>query len=458
MKRTVTWLIAAVLIGGVASPAALAAPSADPKPFVTSARAELVALTGGLTITPILTAGDVVRGAKDRFQFTGVPDGIGVYRSAAGRLEVFINHELSARYGDPSDARISHIALNPSGEVVGAGYVVDGTEGYEWFCSGSMGSVAGTPWYFTGEEWPATKKQGMAIGVNAVTERVHQLRQFGRISHEQVIQVPGMSRAAFFLSEDARAPRSQIYGYFSDSFAHAVAGRGTFRTWVPDRRLDGDPSPADIAKGQALRGHFVTIPHAGALSGVGLDAAAQRLHAMDFSRIEDAQPDPAHPGVVYFADTGSYGQETQHGRIYRLRMDPSHPTRATLRVVLDGDHGDALRNPDNLGISDRALVIQEDRNAPHSGYNRVLVYDLAAHTLTPVARTDPTAGAIKRAGGRGAWESSGVVDVSNFFGQGWWLVDVQAHHTKVDQQGLSLRIDSGRGEGGQLLLMQIPGT
>ncbi len=141
-----------------------------------------------------------------------------------------------------------------------------------------------------------------------------------------------------------------------------------------------------------MRGHFVTIPHAGALSGVGLEAAAQHLHAMDFSRIEDAQPDPAHPGAVYFSDTGSYGQETQHGRIYRLTMDPSHPTRATLRVVLDGDHGDALRNPDNLGISDRALVIQEDRNAPHSGYNRVLVYDLAAHTLTPVARTDPTVG------------------------------------------------------------------
>ena len=245
MKRTVTSLIAAVLIAGMASPAALAAPSADGKPFVTSARPELVALTGGLTITPILTAGDVVRGAKDRFQFTGVPDGIGVYRSAPGRLEVFINHELSARYGDPSDARISHIALNPAGEVVGAGYVVDGTEGYEWFCSGSMGSVAGTPWYFTGEEWPATKKQGMAIGVNAVTERVHQLRQFGRISHEQVIQVPGMSRAVFFLSEDGRAPRSQIYGYFSDSFAHAVAGQGH----VPYLRARSAPRRRPVAGG-----------------------------------------------------------------------------------------------------------------------------------------------------------------------------------------------------------------
>ena len=50
------------------------------------------------------------------------------------------------------------------------------------------------------------------------------------------------------------------------------------------------------------------------------------------------------------------------------------------------------------------------------------------------------------------------MDVSDFFGQGWWLLDVEAHHTKVDQQGLNLRIDSGRGEGGQLLLVQIPGT
>ena len=56
------------------------------------------------------------------------------------------------------------------------------------------------------------------------------------------------------------------------------------------------------------------------------------------------------------------------------------------------------------------------------------------------------------------WESSGVVDVSSFFGDGAWLLDVQAHETSVAQQGLNLKIDSGRGQRGQLLLVTIPGT
>jgi hypothetical protein len=48
--------------------------------------------------------------------------------------------------------------------------------------------------------------------------------------------------------------------------------------------------------------------------------------------------------------------------------------------------------------------------------------------------------------------------VSDFFGEGTWLLDVQAHATKVSQQGPDLRLDSAEGEGGQLLLLHAPGT
>lgn len=41
----------------------------------------------------------------------------------------------------------------------------------------------------------------------------------------------------------------------------------------------------------------------------------------------------------------------------------------------------------------------------------------------------------------GDWESSDILDVSKDYGDGSWLVDVQAHTLK---------------EGGQLLLMKIP--
>jgi hypothetical protein len=48
-----------------------------------------------------------------------------------------------------------------------------------------------------------------------------------------------------------------------------------------------------------------------------------------------------------------------------------------------------------------------------------------------------------KAAAHGDWESSGILDVSTYFGEGAWLVDVQAHTI---------------GEGGQLLLLRIPGS
>jgi hypothetical protein len=97
---------------------------------------------------------------------------------------------------------------------------------------------------------------------------------------------------------------------------------------------------------------------------------------------------------------------------------------------------------------------------PHarSGYNGVLSYDLLNGTLTPLARTDPRPIAIERDGGPGAWESSGVVDASTLFGEGWWLLDVQDDEYFVSYPGPSLRVDSAEGEGGQLLAMFVPGS
>jgi hypothetical protein len=188
-----------------------------------------------------------------------------------------------------------------------------------------------------------------------------------------------------------------------------------------------------------------------------LEKTVQAMGAFDFDRIEDQVADPDAPGTIYFAETGRANAEVTHGRIYRLDVDPAHPRRANLSVVLDAAAGDDIFSPDNLGISDTALVIQEDRNWTGSGYNRVLVYDLASGTLTPVARTDPDRRIVRREG-PGAWESSGVVSVAGVFGQGWWLLNVQAHDTEMSVPDQSLEPDTATGEGGQLVLVFIPGT
>ena len=126
--------------------------------------------------------------------------------------------------------------------------------------------------------------------------------------------------------------------------------------------------------------------------------------------------------------------------------------------MLDSGAGDDIVNPDNLGIDAHVLLIQEDRNDISSGYARVPMYDLITGALTPVARLDPPEAVMERGGGPGVWESSGVVDASAFFGRRRGSLNVQAHHTRILQQGIGLEVDSAAGQRGQLILLRIPGS
>ena len=450
----VVWLNAVVAFSLLGPSGASGARVAARTPFVTSERPFLVPLEDGVVVRPVLTTGDIV----GEYQMSGVPDGIGWYESSPGVIEVFFNHELHPDY-DPSGSRVSHVTLDADGEVTAAEYVVDGTEGYEWFCSSTLEILDGVPWYLTGEESKHSPRKGTAVAIDASTGALHETPWYGHLGHENVVPVDGLSRAFLGLSEDGFGEFSQFYAYLANSFAGALDGsEGSLRVWVPDEPVkDGNPSDDDLDKGESMAGHFARIPEAEEVVPRELEKLVQSMGAFDFNRIEDQIDDPNAPGTIYFAETGRANQEVTHGRIYRLEVDPAHPRHATLSVVLDAAAGDDLVQPDNLGISDAAIVIQEDRNWKGSGYNRVLVYDLATGTLTSVARTDPDQ-AIVDEKGPGAWESSGVVDASAMFGPGWWLLDVQAHYTEMSVPDQSLEPDSAIGEGGQLTLVFIPGT
>ena len=132
MRRLAMVLVAAVAATSVWAGSATANRGSR---GATPARPMLVALEPGVEITPLINSGDHV---GDAFQYTGVPDGIGIYQSAPDRLEVFTNHELSYRYGDPAWSRVSHLTLDADGAVVSASYAVDGTERYEYFCSSTL--------------------------------------------------------------------------------------------------------------------------------------------------------------------------------------------------------------------------------------------------------------------------------------------------------------------------------
>jgi hypothetical protein len=420
----------------------------------TTGAPQLVPIAAGVRVEPLLTAGDVV----GDYQMSGVPDGLGAFLSSPTRIELYMNHELAFADDDPSNARVSHLTLDRTGEVVAGEYAIDGSERFEELCSATLATVGETPWFFTGEEAPKSARLGSSLALNTATGRFVETPWFGHMFHENVVPVPGLERSVVVVAEDGQAGRSQLYGYTSSTLRGAIHGEGNLRVWVPTDRTDSNASPDDVRAGEALAGRFVRIPRRLESTPNELDAASQELGAFDFVRIEDAVASSTDPGVVYFADTGAAHKETFRGRIYRLTIDPTRPLRASLEVVLDGDASADLFNPDNLALSAKALVIQEDRNYAHSGYNRVLVYRFANQTLEAVARTDPRPIAIERDGGPGAWESSGVIDAGELFGEGWWLLDVQAGDVRVSVPGPSLEPDSAEGEGGQLLKVFIPNT
>jgi len=438
---------------------------------------QLVPTAPGVLVDPILSTGDTVpQGQTPAYQMSGLPDGLGVYGKKArrghrrhSRFHVLMNHELGVTFpGQPPgvNTRISDLTVNRQTlDVSSAKYAFTGTEGFERFCSATLQVLHGVPWYFTGEQAINAGHDGSSIALNARTGDWVETAHFGHIQHENV--VPTKLKKWFFLTtdDDFRAGQdAYLYAYMANSFKAALSGnpaKGSLYVWKADNAIQS----TDIHKGQTLTGRFVPISQAENANSTTVKQAAAAKGAFKFDRLEDAALYRPVKGRFYFADTGK-APRTERGRIYQFDVSRRNPTRASLSVVLDGDAGDDLYNPDNMDTSPGKIVFQEDRESPFrggpvppnppvadEGYNRVLVYDIKTKTLQSVARV-ATPATLRP----GTWESSGVVNAFSLLGRGWWLTDVQAHSTFAPQPGPTLVPSSSTGEDGQLQAVFIPQT
>ena len=142
---------------------------------------------------------------------------------------------------------------------------------------------------------------------------------------------------------------------------------------------------------------------------------------------------------------GTVGQ-ADNGRIFRFVLNADDPTVVdSVTVLADGDAEgtDAyvpFVNPDNIDTSKKSLMVQED----HSDA-KIWQLRLNQDSWRVVATVKDPRG-----------ESSGIVDASDWFGGGRWILDVQAHGTNVDEEIVD-DITFKR-EDGQLMLLTIPGS
>jgi hypothetical protein len=229
-------------------------------------------------------------------------------------------------------------------------------------------------------------------------------------------------------------------------------------------------------------------------------------NVFQFVRVEDIAYDkrPGMGNVVYIADSGrgragaantpettggvTYPARSTNGRVWKMEFDKDDPTTVTsLSVFVEGDDNavktlNEIHQPDNLETTRNGLLVTEDPGSsqqfpaddPTGTTARLWYVPINAPSAAQVAAKvdqseDGRPGNTKTdvdgrlPGNQGAWESSGVVDASSFFGPGAFLIDVQAHTLWIEKAlGEDNFAPVGpdfmyKREGGQLLLIRVPG-
>ena len=504
MGRRTALVVAA---GTLAAIALAASASAGGDRASQAAAPMLEGVAPGVTVRPVMTVGDTLGG----YVFEAIPDGISILRESASRVHLYVNHETSLvpfppTFSDFGNAMLSRLVLDGRGQRVLAGsYVIPSSANFQRFCSNFLATREhgfGRPIVLTNEEatdrvnrtgaayppGPGAEQAGVVVAYDIRNNRYRAVYSMGRHNHENAVAIPGFSRAVILSGDDTfSAPASQLYLYMTRWANGIMNDSGALYAFKSDDPAVNDYG--DLSGTRSISGTFIRVPPSVALADQDtLESWSNANGVFQFIRVEDLAYDRNQTNVVYFADTGepraladpatgrlrrgpsSAQGPYPNGRVFRMVLDRANPLRVTsLSILIEGDPrgaasaGDVsvIHNPDNLETTRRALLIQEDPGAqnryrpgdPNGTTARIWRYDLRSGQLTVVARVNQSA---DPAAPLGDWESSGIVDASSVAGPGWFYTNVQAHSLFIQQErrdGITFKR-----EGGQLLLVRIPGT
>ena len=480
----------------------------NPAPYVA-----LTPAAAGGQIVPLINSGDEFGDVI----FEGIPDGIGVV-PGDGTVDLYVTHEQShvpfSGFADYQDSSVSRVTVDVDHQqVVGLDVALSPDLGFIRFCSAFMAGpehgfddytflvneesndiidvVAGAP-YGADPAIAPYRQAGFAAALNTSDGSVTTLTRMGRHNHENTVVVPGGWKVTASLSGDDtfNAPSSQLYLHTATDADQVLSDKGQLWAFQVTATDDGSVDPFDpsndandyleIGTGDDWSGRFIHVPTdvARGLTGeppqTALENWSNANNVFQFVRVEDLAYDTDDPQTVYFTDTGTSrlaedpdtgrlerlasGGTTSNGRVFKMVLNEKDPRVVdSFSILLDAGaipaaQGGPMRNPDNIEVGHNSIMVQED--PPNAA--KVWRYDLTAQTWTHVATaTQPIA------------ETSGIVDVSEWFGDGWWALDVQSHINETEGtetltyetpiSGAELQYKERR-EDGQLLLMQIPGS
>jgi len=514
-------LLAAALVAVGAAPVAAANPSGFDTSTAVMLKPGADA-PAGVVIDPLITVGDMLTDGfvfdsiPDGIAFTLRGNGrADLYVNHETSLVPF-----PGILTDFSNSHVDRLMINQHGGILRGFDAIPSDANFQRFCSSFLaGAEEGFDRriLFTNEEatdivnrqglaWPADpafgsqpEQAGVVVALDVTSGEHRTLYGMGRHNHENSVAIPGYDELVVLSGDDTfSAPSSQLYAYIAGDTDAVWNDAGALYAFVSDDPLVNDYG--DIAGSQTVSGQFVPVPRGVAVGDQnGLEAWYNANDAFQFIRVEDIAYDRTDPNVVYFADTGEPRASTatsagagrltragstfrgpfMNGRIWKMVLDAQNPRVVTeLSILIDADAGGyanplAMHQPDNVETTANAVYVQEDPGshnqfllADAAGVGaRVWRYDLATGALDAVFEVDQALDEsvgdvdIAPAANRGAWESSGIIDASAIWGEGWFLLDVQAgSFIRESTPGtLGDRDVVFEREGGQLLRVYLPG-
>ena len=226
MQRKTSSTIAALLAVAVLVTVAASPMGSQTGHFLTPQPSMLTPVMAGVTVTPILTVGDVL---SSGYRFEAIPDGLAVRTIKRGQAEVFVNHETSkvpfpynsaaptAANGenDFDNAQISRLVLDTrSLSVLSGTFAIPSSAGFQRFCSSYLATSREgfdreilftneeTPDYVFRQEdsWPppigdpSEQEAGVVVALDVKNGKYYPIYGMGRHNHENSVPIPGFDQ------------------------------------------------------------------------------------------------------------------------------------------------------------------------------------------------------------------------------------------------------------------------
>ncbi len=434
----------------------------------------------GITTTSIFTVGDTIGG----YRMVGIPDGLGALGNGNGTFDLFMSHELGGTVGavrahGQTGAFVSRWNIGTDLTVnTGRDHNTSSADAYEWtgagwsnapspaqrwnrFCSsdlaapsayrfGSLGTDARI--FMNGEEAGAEGRAYAHIVSGAATNQTWALPHLGRFSWENSVASPFAQQKTVVIGTDDSTP-GQVYMYVGNKTA---TGNDIERAGLTNGNLYGirvNGLAAENRGAAPAPGTRFDLFNHGDVSnttGAALQGASAGAGVTEFLRPEDGQwdPRPGHENDFYFVTTDRFNNSSQVGRsrLYRMSFDDITNPEAggTLTALLEGDEGGNMF--DNMTIDSHGRVLIQEDIGGQDALSKIWIFDIDSGSFGEVAAFNPT---FFAPGAPGFLtrdeESSGIIDAKDILGDGWFLLDAQAHYA----------IPGELVEGGQLLAMYV---